>query len=396
MPRACSLALCAFAAALAAAPPASAQTGGCETGETALCLQGDRFRIGVDWSDPHNGGSGVGRTVPITSDTGAFWFFRDSNLELIVKVLDGRPLNGRFWVFWSALTDVGYTITVDDTVTGLGRRYDNPPFVVGHATDTDAVDPRLVTGSLMWIGAHPDDEAIVAPLLGQACVEAGRPCTLLVATRGEAGTCRLPGGCLPDLATVRTAEMAAAADLFGAALVQWQLPDGSAPTPQGVRAAWAAADGGEAVLLDRLADAIHAAAPDVVLTWDPRHGSTCHPDHRALGALVLDALARLGPDAPAAWLVEAIPHTAPAGEPAGFTPAVPADDRVTSYDATRPLASVGDQAWRYVVLDVSAHPSQFTADVVAALAAAPADRRRDYALAAASSPDPRYELVCTP
>ena len=26
---------------------------------------------------------------------------------------------------------------------------------------------------ILWIGAHPDDEALVAPLLGRACIENG-------------------------------------------------------------------------------------------------------------------------------------------------------------------------------------------------------------------------------
>ena len=56
--------------------------------------------------------------VPITADTGYFWFFDDANVELVVKVLDGRSVNGHFWVFFGALSDVGYSITVTDTATG--------------------------------------------------------------------------------------------------------------------------------------------------------------------------------------------------------------------------------------------------------------------------------------
>ena len=28
---------------------------------------------------------------------GYFWFFDPANVELAVKVLDGRPINGKFW-----------------------------------------------------------------------------------------------------------------------------------------------------------------------------------------------------------------------------------------------------------------------------------------------------------
>lgn len=367
-----------------------------QAGETVLCLHRDRFRTEVSWSDPRHGGAGAGRARPVTGDSGAFWFFRPANLELMVKLLDGRPVNGHFWVFASALTDLELQLSIYDTASGLGRRYHSPPLPVGQVTDTAAFDPRLAAGSLMWIGAHPDDEIWMAPLLGQACVEAGGSCTLLVATRGEAGPCRLPAGCAPDLPTVREAEMVEAAALFGARLVQWGLPDGFGPDPAAVRRAWAAADGGDGMLVDRLASEIARAAAERVVTFDPRHGSTCHPDHRAVGELVLAAVARLGAGALPVWLVEAVPHAGTGS--AGFAAAVPGDDRVTSYDATRSLAAVGGEAWRYVALVASAHRSQFAPEQVAALAAARPTERRLFALPASAlaSTDLRYPALCAP
>ena len=67
-------------------------------------------------------GPGKGQAVPLTGDTGLFWFFGNSNLELIVKVLDGRPVNGHFWVFYGGLSDVEYRITVTDTTDRASRR----------------------------------------------------------------------------------------------------------------------------------------------------------------------------------------------------------------------------------------------------------------------------------
>lgn len=101
-------------------------TGGeCEPGPETLCLTPDRFRVEVDWRDPRSGDTGRGFAIPGTSDSGFFWFFDEENVELVVKLLDGRTVNGNFWVFFGALTDVEYTITVTDTVSGLERRYDN-------------------------------------------------------------------------------------------------------------------------------------------------------------------------------------------------------------------------------------------------------------------------------
>jgi hypothetical protein len=49
-----------------------------------------------------------------------------SNPEVFVKIVDGRPVNGYFWVFYGGLTDVGYTLTVTDAVTGARHDYEKP------------------------------------------------------------------------------------------------------------------------------------------------------------------------------------------------------------------------------------------------------------------------------
>jgi hypothetical protein len=67
----------------------------------------------------------VGQAVPLTSDTGYFWFFSSNNIELVIKVVDGRAFNQHFWVFYGALSDVEYTITVTDSETGAVRTYMN-------------------------------------------------------------------------------------------------------------------------------------------------------------------------------------------------------------------------------------------------------------------------------
>jgi hypothetical protein len=74
----------------------------------------------------------------LTADTGYFWFFRDTNVEVVLKVLDGRPLNGKFWVFYGALSNVEYTLTVTDTETGAIKTYFNPSRRFGSVGDTGA------------------------------------------------------------------------------------------------------------------------------------------------------------------------------------------------------------------------------------------------------------------
>lgn len=109
----------------------------CVASDTVLCLNQGRFRVAVNWKD-FSGHTGVGRTHELTSDTGAFWFFAPENLELTVKVLDGRPLNNRFWVFYGSLTSVEFTLEVTDTETGRQKVYRNPSGHFASAGDSDA------------------------------------------------------------------------------------------------------------------------------------------------------------------------------------------------------------------------------------------------------------------
>ncbi|HZI67238.1 MAG TPA: hypothetical protein VFF17_11785, partial [Thermoanaerobaculia bacterium] len=104
---------------------ASLATWGCSGDSTALCLNGGRFRVQVRWTTPQ-GQAGVGQAVGLTGDTGYFWFFSANNVEVVVKVVDGRAFNSRFWVFAGGLTDVNVAITVTDTATGAVRTYANP------------------------------------------------------------------------------------------------------------------------------------------------------------------------------------------------------------------------------------------------------------------------------
>ena len=63
-----------------------------------------------------------------------------------MKVLDGRPLNGPFWVFYGALSNVEYELTVTDTVTGLRRTYQNPAHTFASTGDTAALSDRPLAG----------------------------------------------------------------------------------------------------------------------------------------------------------------------------------------------------------------------------------------------------------
>lgn len=114
------------------------EAGSCTADVGTLCLGGGRFQVNVSWQVPAQGLSGVGHQSALTSDTGAFWFFTPNNIELVVKVVDGKAFNGRFWVFAGALSDIQYTITVLDTTSGLRKTYSNPSGTLASFADTNA------------------------------------------------------------------------------------------------------------------------------------------------------------------------------------------------------------------------------------------------------------------
>ena len=99
--------------------------GSCASNATTLCLNGGRFRVGVTWTK-RDGSTGAGQAVPLTSDTGHFWFFSANNVEVVVKVVDGRAVDNHFWVFAGGLTDVNVVLTITDMATGAVKTYTNP------------------------------------------------------------------------------------------------------------------------------------------------------------------------------------------------------------------------------------------------------------------------------
>jgi len=119
--------------------------GGCQPSDTALCL-GGHYRVEAHWRD-FAGHAGDGHAVPLTPDTGMFWFFDPTNVETIVKVLDGHAVNGHEWVFYGALSNVEYTLTVTDTQTGLTRQYYNPPGQLASVGDTHGFGPLGAGGA---------------------------------------------------------------------------------------------------------------------------------------------------------------------------------------------------------------------------------------------------------
>ena len=106
---------------------AEASASGCMASATSLCLAGGRFEVTVGWSAA-GGGEGSAKVVPGgTNNSGLFYFFDPDNWEMLIKVLDGCAINGHYWVYSAAATDLGLDITVTDTATGSTWTYAKKP-----------------------------------------------------------------------------------------------------------------------------------------------------------------------------------------------------------------------------------------------------------------------------
>ena len=97
----------------------------CTPDLTTLCLNGGRFQVTIDWQKS-DGTAGQGRGIGLTPDSGYFWFFDSSNIESVVKVLNGCAIGGYYWVFAAGLTNVEATLNVRDTHNGTLQQYVNP------------------------------------------------------------------------------------------------------------------------------------------------------------------------------------------------------------------------------------------------------------------------------
>lgn len=154
-----------------------------------------------------------------------------------------------------------------------------------------------VPASALAIYAHPDDPEVSCGGTLAHWARAGTEVHLLIATLGEKGTSD-PAVAPEDLASVRAAEVAAAAEALGVAGVE-QLghPDGELDRVPELR--------GEVVA------AVRRVRPDVVVCPDPTavffgDGYVSHVDHRAIGWACLDAVA------PASSLPLYFPEAGPA------------------------------------------------------------------------------------
>ena len=154
--------------------------------------------------------------------------------------------------------------------------------------------------TVLWIGAHPDDEALVAGALLAQLSRSGRRVFVVSLTRGE-GT-GIQGHEADEVtAAARAREYCLACTLYRAedcaseAFPSLAHLSGEAgafrESPEQVIETWRRR--GHADPVRCLAEWIERLSPEWILTLDPDHGMYGHPEHRAAGMLAVAAARRV-------------------------------------------------------------------------------------------------------
>jgi LmbE family N-acetylglucosaminyl deacetylase len=121
---------------------------------------------------------------------------------------------------------------------------------------------------LVFIGAHPDDEASAGGTIAKY-VDHGHEATIVVATRGGRGHWKMPSD---ELERVRTGEMKGAAEILGAEVVFLDYEDADVPAGDAMK--------------EELVDVVRELKPDIVITFHPL---VWRDDHRRVGLAAADA-----------------------------------------------------------------------------------------------------------
>jgi hypothetical protein len=123
------------------AATAGERTAAGSSGGGAVSLLGGRFSVALVARWPLTGAA-ASTLAMASGDSYAFFSFPGVSgdpqfPEVVVKMIDARSIDGKFWFFRTDLTTLDYTLTVKDLVTGVTRLYESgTPFCGG--ADTEA------------------------------------------------------------------------------------------------------------------------------------------------------------------------------------------------------------------------------------------------------------------
>ncbi len=91
----------------------------CVPTATRACVQGGRFGIEVYVFST----SSYAQVFTSSSESAVFWFFSNTNWEVVAKVLNGCSVNNNYWVFAAGATSLSYQVNFIDYVKGTNHGY---------------------------------------------------------------------------------------------------------------------------------------------------------------------------------------------------------------------------------------------------------------------------------
>lgn len=282
-----------------------------------------------------------------------------------------------------------------------------PTFAQATTQYSGPLAERMAGKRVLLVSAHPDDESLFAPLLAEVCRFNGATCHLVVAAEAKSPGCIMPLG-LEDLercSAMRRLETAASAANLNASHEFYGWRDALAPwndagLDRNIRD-WAADAGGREKLVDRISRTLEEFQPDFLLGFDPRHGTTCHPNHRAIVLLTIEAVRQLPANSrPEVWLES--DFAVPTKTPPDLAPIIDAfgvarwpSDRTpaTWHDGTFKLPN-GRTTWDYLVDALRLNSTQFPEIATGKLTPAPPAQYRKIPFVALRDINPEQRGMC--
>ncbi|MBT3236460.1 MAG: hypothetical protein HN353_10955 [Bdellovibrionales bacterium] len=155
---------------------------------------------------------------------------------------------------------------------------DNAALISCANTKDGAVARLSAARNIVWVGSRPGDEIFIMPLIGRLCnrTDIKVNCHFISITRGNDGA-----------HSSHAAMYGASAYRYGCSSEQnyrempeqvinrWVMPSGDSPAYM-------------------LRAHLNMLRPDIVITFDPRHGTGCNVERQAAGEMVYDVIDRVG------------------------------------------------------------------------------------------------------
>lgn len=247
----------------------------------------------------------------------------------------------------------------------------NAPVIGAKAGETD-FSVLLAGKSILFVGAHPDDESVSLAMMAEACLHGGASCHFVVVSDHKSYGCYLTIGLadLHECSRQRREEMLASAALANGEVEFYGWEEYFfAHNQSGLArnlADWGRNAGGADRLVARFRQTLDEQRPDVVIALDPRHGTSCHPNHRAASLLLMEAIATLPADSRPEvffennyYIVERMSEEMAAGFMNGGIYPWPDDPAPLHwYDASKVMPD-GRQAYDVIVASLRAHATQY-------------------------------------